>query len=346
MLETIPEETPQRDAGTATMTTMVETQERVAPPSAEPSQKPPVGKSSESLKPIVETQNQPQTSYIVQAPEISPFETLFDMSLEASYVDLLATSLQSLGFTIGSSVVIEEISSDTHQFTLVSRQDQERRFLIRVPDIILANANRLNRAALKEVIELFADTFGQGVNLIIFHEEPPNAVFDIVMKESARQRGISIGWVPFSKIRDLQPLGQGIRMKLVQDILRIEAKPQAPVSLQPLQNKPNISAIQSLEIDRLTDIVASRPNFIDDKTHRRVLVESSGLEKIAENFNFDRGSKDVAFDLIQIILHIGLVPETGLHAIQMFLQTVSEQEDLPLSDRDFINSILNKYHFS
>jgi hypothetical protein len=328
------------------MATVVETRERAPAPSVEPSQKPPVGKPTESPKPVAADQNQPQTSYVLQASEISPFEMLFDMGLDATYVDLLGSSLQTLGFTIEDSIVVEEISSDTHHFTLVSRPGRERRFLIRVPDIILANANRLNRAALKEVIELFADNFGEGVYVIIFHEQPPNAVFDIVMKESARQRGLIIDWVPFSKIRDLQSLGQGIRMKLVQDILQLEPVGAAPFSTPVVPPKPNISAIPSREIDRLTDILASRPNFIDDKTHRRVLVESSGLEKIAENFNFDRGSKDVAFDLIQIVLHFGTVPETGLHAIQMFLQTVNEQDDLPSTDREYINDILSKYDFS
>jgi hypothetical protein len=270
-----------------------------------------------------------------------------DMSLNENYINILSPTLQTLGFTIENSFIVEEISNDAHQFTLVSRQGQDKRMLISIPDPLLENANRMNRATLKEIVELFADIFGAETQLFIVHEKPPNAVIDIVLKECAKQRGVALAYIPFSKINDLQPVGDAFRVKIVRDIFLLEGLPQPTSVAEKPAPKPVIASIQRTEILRLVEILSDRPAFIDDKTHRRILVELSGLEVIADNFNFDRGPKDVAFELINNILDLGIMSETGQHAAQMFLETVRDQEqDLPADDRDYIETILNKYDFA
>jgi hypothetical protein len=345
--ETIPEESKQGEAASASGS-KVETQERLQPPPVAPVQEGSSGKTADAMRPASEVQGGPQTSFTFPEMEASPFDALSDMSLEADYLEILSPTLSSLGFNIANSFIPDPISGDLHEFTLVSRQDQDKRMLIRIADAILDNPNRLHRAMLKEIIELFADVFQAEARIFIVHERPPNAVIELVLKESARQRGILLGFVPSSKFRDLTPISETFRLRIVQDILLLEGREPAPTAhaVEPAPAKPAISNIQRSEILRLAEIVSDHPSFRDDKSHRRNLVEISELDEIFENFNFDRGPWDVAYELIDKTLDHGLVQKTGQHACVMFLKAFCTLEkDLPGEEKNYILSILDKYDF-
>jgi len=345
--ETMPDEPKPGETASASGG-KVETQERLQPPPVAAAQEGLSGKTAEEVKPASEVQGGPQTSFTFPGMEASPFDALSDMSLEENFLEILSPTLGSLGFSIANSFIPDPISGDLHEFTLVSRQDQDKRMLIRIADAILDNPNRLHRAMLKEIIELFADVFQAEARIFIVHERPPNAVIELVLKESARQRGILLGWIPSSKLRDLTPISETFRLRIVQDILLLEghlsAAPARAVEAAPA--KPAISNIQRSEIQRLAEIVSDHPSFRDDKSHRRNLVEIAEIDDIFENFNFDRGPWDVAYELIDKTLDHGIMQKTGQHACLMFLRAFcSLEKDLPGGQKNYILSILDKYDF-
>lgn len=347
MPETMPEEPKQGEAASASGGKVV-TQERLRPPPVEAAQEGRSGKSADEIKPASEVQGGPQTSFTFPGMEASPFDALSDMSLEENYLEILSPTLGSLGFSIANSFIPDPISGDLHEFTLVSRQDQDKRMLIRIADAILDNPNRLHRAMLKEIIELFADVFQAEARIFIVYERPPNAVIELVLKESARQKGILLGFIPSSKFRDLMPVSETFRLRIVQDILLLESPATSPTAraVEVAPEKPAIANIQRTEILRLAEIVSDHPSFRDDKSHRRNLVEIAELDEIFENFNFDRGPWDVAYELIDKTLDHGIVQKTGQHACLMFLQAFCTLEkDLPGEEKNYILSILDKYDF-
>ena len=246
----------------------------------------------------------------VEAPEVSPIEVLYDMRLPQEDVNLMSLTLENLGFRIEESKVQEIFSGDEHKFSLVTN-DVTRRFLLRIPDQILASPSRNNRGALLQVLDLFIENFGESVKLYILHVNTPHVLYPVVLNDLCDQKGISVEFVPVNNyLNDLRQMNDPrVREQVLKQVFSLDVHPLDEVSA-----KPQVKEISFTEIDKLAKIVASLPNFQDDVTNRRVLVETAGLESVVGDFKYDRTPKTVAWELISKFIQYGVVADQdGLH---------------------------------
>jgi len=286
-----------------------------------------------------------QGPVFITAPEESPFAALTNMILPDEVEVFLSQLLGKMGFRLSHEVAVEEFSEERHQFTLVTN-DHIVRILMNIPDTILSSASRMNRTALKDVIEICAGQYTKDVKLFLFHESPPHTFYDLVLEEMKNQEGILIQFIPFIKFRDIKGWSEALQRRSITNQLQLEFIPSSLETKDKTPGKPRVSEITFTEMNRLADILTSISTFSDSHPGRRTMVESAGLGDLLKSIDVDDVPSQVAQKLIIAFVKKGIVEETGQYAIKMFLDYIIEAvPELPTDHKQYIDSFLEKYDF-
>jgi hypothetical protein len=275
---------------------------------------------------------------------------LKDMRLPDEYTGILSPCLQSFGFALQHADVMEEISGEQHHFTLVTN-GRENRYLFRIQDQILSNPTRMNRVALKDVLEVFINRFGAETKFFIFHETPPNTMYKYVFHELEKQKSISISFISFTEIRDLRNLVESLQWKIMRIHLSLEevshiVTPAPEVSRKTLadlerddQQVNGIVALLAKRASRATVALGAK-GFI-----RNLINETRWPDnwKSQRTGGLTGDPESDARDLINYAIGQGTIPhhaeETALGGL-----LIAMLQDLGEEDRNLLQTIISNYN--
>jgi hypothetical protein len=305
-----------------------------------------------------EVQSQPRTAAGVyfglqeEAYEIpeDPFMALKDMHLPEEYTAILSPCLQSFGFLVQHADVMEEISGEQHRFTLVTN-GRDNRYLFHIQDQILSNPSRMNRVALKDVLEVFTNRFGAETRFFVFHETPPNAMYKYVFHELEKQKGISISFISFTEIRDLRNLVESLQWKILRIHLSLEEVSQNVIR-EPEGSRKALADLEQddQQVNKIVAMLARRasraPVALSAKGFIRNLINETRWpdEWKSQRIGGLTGDPETdARDLIDYAIGQGTNPDYAEETILGGL-LIAMLQDVGGEDRNLLHAMISDYN--